>query len=824
MCRIRLKNLGKGLVFDLIKQEDIYNIFSGESILFLGAGFSIENKNANGDLLPSGKSLSVELQQAANIQFPDENIGLDIASEYFIEKVGKTRLVNFLKERFTVSDCFDWQKDLLALPWKRIYTTNYDNVLELASTQSKNHRRTIAVDSRLDNVDNLENTIIHINGFIDNITEENLKNSTKLTSESYADEYLIKSSWNTELSNSFKYAKNIYFIGFSAASDLDLKRIIASQEQIRNKVYFINGNVPEIIKISLEKFGKVTNLTGESFTKQILLEKKDYIPVDSTKDLKTYSFVASRIEADNSRIRGKDITDLLISGKVDERKLFANYNRSNYVLFREKINDVISNLGKYDLVTVTSNLGNGKSIFLKILESVLIQKGYKVFTYSNISENIYSDIDVLNNLMVDNCCLILDDYYSLKSQFDLLGRLNNNKIKIIIAGRRTLHDNIINDFKRSTKIPSAKTYSINLDNLTRGEKQSLQKIIEEHNLWGELSSKTEQEKFNFINLNSTKGLGGFIVEFLKKTNILKKFKQLYLKLDYTQRELVTLLLINNILRLGLDVESILKLTDNTSISDKIKFDINLGEFLNIDKNEIEFISTMASLELFDTIENRREVVQLLSKVLKQADEIEYQNNFYYIKRIIISFSNFKLLNQNILEEELNDLALEYYETIQNYSFTKRNQFFWLQFGIQRLNAKQYDLANKYFDNALNYARENGMNDFYQINAQKARGLVEDVIENSVPVEEAFSKMKEAHNLLIKDLNNVRNKQHYQLSQGNLYYNFYSRYGKELAPLELMAFLSYVNSFRREVENYQITQEGSKVDKSLHYIKKILKEN
>ena len=817
-------SLGKGLVFDLIKKEDIYNIFSGESILFLGAGFSIENKNANGDLLPSGKSLSVELQQASNIQFPDENIGLDIASEYFIEKVGKTRLVNFLKERFTVSDCFDWQKDLLALPWKRIYTTNYDNVLELASTQSKNHRRTIAVDSRLDNVDNLENTIIHINGFIDNITEENLKNSTKLTSESYADEYLIKSSWNTELSNSFKYAKNIYFIGFSAASDLDLKRIIASQEQIRNKVYFINGNVPEIIKISLEKFGKVTNLTGESFTKQILLEKKDYIPVDSTKDLKTYSFVASRIEADNSRIRGEDITDLLISGKVDERKLFANYNRSNYVLFREKINDVISNLGKYDLVTVTSNLGNGKSIFLKILESVLIQKGYKVFTYSNVSEKIYSDIDVLNNLMVDNCCLILDDYYSLKSQFDLLGRLNNNKIKIIIAGRRTLHDNIINDFKRSTKIPSAKTYSINLDNLTRGEKHSLQKIIEEHNLWGELSSKTEQEKFNFINLNSTKGLGGFIVEFLKKTNILKKFKQLYLKLDYTQRELVTLLLINNILRLGLDVESILKLTDNTSISDKIKFDINLGEFLNIDKNEIEFISTMASLELFDTIENRREVVQLLSKVLKQADEIEYQNNFYYIKRIIISFSNFKLLNQNILEEELNDLALEYYETIQNYSFTKRNQFFWLQFGIQRLNAKQYDLANKYFDNALNYARENGMNDFYQINAQKARGLVEDVIENSVPVEEAFSKMKEAHNLLIKDLNNVRNKQHYQLSQGNLYYNFYSRYGKELAPLELMVFLSYVNSFRREVENYQITQEGSKVDKSLHYIKKILKEN
>lgn len=820
---MKLKVLGKGLIFNMIRQEDIYNIFSGESILFLGAGFSVKNKNAKGEPLPSGKELSVELQQAANILNPDENIGLDVASEYFAEKVGKTKLVNFLRERFTVSDCFDWQKDLLALPWKRIYTTNYDNVLELASTQSKNHRRTVAVDSKLDNIDNLENTIIHINGFIDNITEENLKNSTKLTSESYADEYFIKSPWNTELSNSFKYAKSIYFIGFSATSDLDLKRIIASQEQIRNKVYFINDKVPEIIKISLEKFGEVTDLSGESFTKQILLEKENYIPIDSTKELKTYSFIPSRIEADNGRIRGEDITDLLISGKFYEGKIFANYNLSNYIVFREKINDIISNISKYDLFTVTSNLGNGKSIFLKILESVLTQKGYKVFIYSNVSENIYSDVDALNNLKADNCCLIIDDYYSLKPQFDLLGRLNNNKIKIIIAGRRTLHDNIINDFKRSTKISSERTYSIHLDNLTQGEKHSLQNIIEEHNLWGELSSKTEQEKFTFINQNSKKGLGGFIIEFLKKTNILRKYKHCYLQLDDTQRELVILLLINNILKLGLEVENILKLTDNTSISDKIKFDINLGEFLNIDKNEIEFISTMASMELFGVIENRREVVQLLAKVLKRANEIEYQNNFYYLKRTIISFSNFRLLNQNILKEELNDLALEYYETIQNYSFTKRNQFFWLQFGIQRLNAKQYDLANKYFDNALNYARENGMNDFYQINAQKARGLVENVIENGASVKEAFSKMKEAHKLLIKDLNNVRNKQHYQLSQGYLYYKFYRRYGKELAPSELMVFLSYVNSFRREVENYQIAQEGSKVDESLHYINKIIKE-
>ncbi len=37
------------------------------------------------------------------------------------------------------------------------------------------------------------------------------------------------------------------------------------------------------------------------------------------------------------------------------------------------------------------------TIFLKIL-SVLTQKRYKVFIYFNVSENIYSDVDALNNL------------------------------------------------------------------------------------------------------------------------------------------------------------------------------------------------------------------------------------------------------------------------------------------------------------------------------------------------------------------------------------------------------------------------------------------
>lgn len=806
-----------------IAKEDIYNIFRGEAILFLGAGFSMENENTKGQTLPSARKLSKDLQIAAGISSEEisENASLEDVSQYFIEQVGKTKLVKLLKDTFTVSNVLEWQKKLLELPWLRIYTTNYDNVLELSSTLVGKHRRSIAVGSTTEKIKNLEDAIIHINGFVDNITEDNLQNSTKLTSESYADTYFINSPWNTELSHSFKYARNIFFIGFSAKSDLDLKRIIASQEQIRNKVYFINGEVSDINKVSLKKFGKVTNYTGRSFADLVIMEKEDYVPIDVDKEPRTYSFIPSYLSVNTDKVKGSDISDLLIFGKINNDKLFSNYDSSNYIVYREKIKLILSNIEKLDLFIVLSYLGNGKTIFLKILESELLKKGYRVFTYSKNSDSIYSDINALNKIQHDKCCIIIDDYYSIKSEFSLLRNLDNKKFKIVISGRKTLHGNNVRHFKEAIGIKDSQSYTVSLDKLTKDEQISLQKIIEKHNIWGELASKTDEEKLEFIVKNSDHGISGFIVEFLRKTKILKKFAKIYTEFELPEKEIVMLLLINNILSMGLNVQDILKLTNNLYISDKILLNPGLGEFLDVEKDEIIFKSSAASIELLNEEKDRRSLVHLLSKVLSKASELDYDDTYLYLKRAIISFSNFKLLNKEVSTEELNRLAVEYYETIQNYKFTKENQFFWLQFGIQRLEEKNYILADKYFDNALNYANAKGMMDFYQINAQKARGIVENIVENTVHIDEAYNQMLSAHNLLMKDLNNFRNNQSYQLSQGKLYLKFYNKYGSELEPETYLKFKANVIKYKREIEKY-LTQNGNNsiVEDSLSELEKI----
>lgn len=804
-----------------IDQEDIYNIFRGKAILFLGAGFSLSNLNSKGEKLPSARTLSKELQRESGISESeiDENIDLGVASEFFIKEVGSSQLVSLLKEKFTVSNVLDWQKNLMSLPWSRIYTTNYDNVVELSSTLVGCHRKTIDVGVPTKDY-KLSNTVIHINGYVDNISIENLRDSTKLTSESYADTNFINSSWNTELTQSFKHASSIFFIGFSMNYDLDLKRIVASQEQIRKKVYFINGKISQIHRVPLEKFGRVTELDGEQFAQTIMAEKEHYVPLDSSGAMRTYSFLPSKLKFISDEVSSKDVMELFISGKVNQNLLFSNCNSSNYVFFRNQINTILDNIDDYDLFAILSYLGNGKTIFLKLLESSLVQKGYSVFVYSKGSDEIYDDIEVLNSLTVDKCCVIIDDYYSLQSNFRLLRRLDR-KFKLIISGRRTIHGNLVDLFKKSVDISDSKTFTVNLDRVDDSEQQKIQKIIENSNFWGDFSSRTDEEKKRYIQNHSKKGISEFMVEFFRSTNVLNKYYEEYQGIPSSIKELVLLILVDNILSLGLDVQDILKLTNNTGISDQARLNTNLNEFIDIDRDLIIFKSAIASRELLKKETDRRFIVELLSKVLANAIKFDKEKKYEYLKRMIISFSNFKLLNEDLDRDELNRLAVTYYENIQNYPFTKQNPFFWLQFGIQRLDEKRYDLADRYFDNALSYAKSTGMTDFYQINAQKARGFIENIVENKKEITEAFKIMVEAHRLLIRDLDNRRNNRSYQLSQGNLYRQFHDEYKNELDPINSLKFKSMVHTFREKVEKYLSDIGWSpKVEESLKEINKI----
>jgi len=106
--------------------------YGGYPILFVGSGFSANACNEEGELLPTGGKLSSLLKGCTGLS---TDYPLDIISREYVEKFGEHKLLALLRERLTAKSVSEGQKTVLSLPWRRIYTTNYDNVLEICAKE-----------------------------------------------------------------------------------------------------------------------------------------------------------------------------------------------------------------------------------------------------------------------------------------------------------------------------------------------------------------------------------------------------------------------------------------------------------------------------------------------------------------------------------------------------------------------------------------------------------------------------------------------------------------------------------------------------------------
>ncbi|MUP34603.1 P-loop NTPase [Enterococcus lactis] len=785
-------------------KDSLNYVFDGDAILFLGAGFSIFNTNSEGEMLPLTKKLSEVLQLASGISEKDIDNSLNIqqTSEYFIEKNGATALVDILKKNFTVTKAFKWQRELAKFNWKSIYTTNYDNVFEIASDEADSHRYAVNISKNDRNPKrNPEKEIIHLNGYVDFIDEENLRTSTKLTSESYIDTNFLNSTWRTEFEIDIEHAQAIFFVGFSLNYDLDLKRLISIDKRYKEKIFFINGREVGIIeRNSLSKYGTVLDMTAEEFSNYLCVQKESYIPkVDE--EIRTFSFEKKKFKLSKEKVRAQDISDLLFMGTLDEEKLYSNLKQSRYVVFRSELNSITDNTNTSELFIVHSALGNGKSIFLKSVEYEMFMQGYTVYSFNGNSSNILNDIERLKNLK-EKVVVIIDDYYSLKNQFKYFVRLNKKNFKFVIAGRTNINNNnMVSSFIDNGGFNKEKVRNININSIDEIETDFLFRIVTDYNLWGRRSSDNQSKKRTFLKKNGKQGFKNIALELVKSNNILNKLFSIYNKLNPKQKEVVLSLLISNLIRSHLSVKQILTITKNTDLSQEDVENADFKEFVDISNDKIMLHSSIAAKELLRLEEDKFSVIKLMEKMLKTADSIDSRNTYEYFKRQIVSFSNLKLILTGVKEDEVNQLAVEYFENIRNERFTKENPFFWLQYGIQKIDEKKYPIADVFLNNALSYADKRGYSDFYQINAQKARGMIEQLIYDGINADNSYPIFEKAHYLLVSDLEKIKNDKSYQLAQGKLYELYFTEYYEKLDSVKQASFNLLATQFKNRVDEY-----------------------
>lgn len=112
--------------------EELYNVvFSGKTILFLGAGASKE----------SGGPVGTELADfiAQELEIDEDTSDLAVFSQIVLKEkiVTRKRLEECVRSRFEKLVPSQGYKEMSYLPWKQIYSVNYDDLVEQAYKESK---------------------------------------------------------------------------------------------------------------------------------------------------------------------------------------------------------------------------------------------------------------------------------------------------------------------------------------------------------------------------------------------------------------------------------------------------------------------------------------------------------------------------------------------------------------------------------------------------------------------------------------------------------------------------------------------------------------
>jgi SIR2-like domain len=196
---------------------------NGKAVLFCGAGFSAGVSSALGPI-PNGAALARELFLGATGREPVEgfdNLELSQVAEYFEKEKGRKALVDFLVKRFSVSHTPDDRKNIALQPWRRVYTTNYDDCLE-SIFERPLRLRGVTTTALLEDYKNSPNLVVHINGYI-----RDQQSPFVLSNTDYATQAFVNSPWWHVFRQDIAEAEAVVFIGYSLY-DLDIARAMVS--------------------------------------------------------------------------------------------------------------------------------------------------------------------------------------------------------------------------------------------------------------------------------------------------------------------------------------------------------------------------------------------------------------------------------------------------------------------------------------------------------------------------------------------------------------------------------------------------------------------
>ena len=750
-------------------EQAIENVLDGQAVLFAGAGFSYGAKNINGDV-PSAKMLKKELLRSMGM---NENVeyGLEMVADFYKKKKSATELVNKLREQYNILSVAEHHKKIMGLQWKRVYTTNYDQVIEKASIESGAGYCRDAIILSDDFESSSKNLIsVHLNGYIERLNVDKLENEFKLTDHSYSCDTLVRNPWFEFMVNDFEAASVIIVIGYSMLFDIDIKRLFSAPEISRKVIFIDSPEIDEMSKGLLENYGACYPIGIDEFSNKIDVAKKDYVPSMS---FSYKSFKCMYHDTLTSLTPSyEDIVKFYVEGKRCEKLLEKDISGEyKYVLNRKAMDLFLRGYRNNKVYIALSNLGNGKTIFIDMVENELRSEDVKVFTYIHRYDLIDQEIESICE-ETKKCVVIIDNYPGHMDILNKFAQYGHSNITFLLTARNGVNLMFCKQLERALHIESEDIHPLYLNQLQKKEIDDLVSVLENNSLLtaalDDVSNGTDLN--NFIANDCKANFSNLLLKLFESSNIKKKLERLYDDLEKSEnlkvKEVAIFSLLKNISNYDLNFHEILDLFG----ADYIAFKRNDIEFIpeifeQGDENAINVRSSIISLSLLKNIIKMEDVIKTMKKVFLAADN-KSGRTYIELQKSMISHSQFLFLSSTSDKRD-NFIQIEnFYNDIRNTKFAKHNPFFWEQFASAYIDMKKYDLVKKCVDTALVEAKRTKSFVPFQVKTVQGRYYVEkcydDLLHEKINTNEAIEAVVDATDAVLLYYNHPEN---------NLYYVF-----------------------------------------------------
>lgn len=703
-----------------MKIEDaIKLVLDGRGLLFTGAGFSYGAKNLLGKPIPTGEQLAKELISAIGIPGQAD---LDRASAAFLRKRSPDDLVKLLKENYTATSITESHKSIANLNWMRVYTTNYDSVYEKARKEINKSTRAVTAKERPDGLVSLRELVIHLNGLIDSLSKDELSNSFKLTSASYAAEYFEESGWAFHFRNDVRNSATVVFIGYSLY-DLAIARILLA-ENITNKAIFIVAPPSvdnELEAIELQDFGDVFRIGVDEFAKQVQEVSKSYKPVDAPFLLNLWEKITpvstTKMPSD------KDVIAYLTEGVLDDL-ILAQINGTHsddYVIKRyalEQIKDNILNKKKH--VILHGSLGCGKSFIADAFGLLAYSAGQNVFILRTEAKEEIGEVQEIVK-SGDKIILIIESYHRHMHLIRWITEANLDNVLLLLTNRTDVHE--VFSLEISEKLNHSYA-EIDCTKLENTEIEHASSLLDKYGLYGQQFSWSHERKTKYIENKCSRELPSLLVDILKSRNITQKYQEI-ISSSSNQQEIQKILIcifVLGVMNYYPTNSNIQELLGGKNIRwTYIKSNCGLKSVVDFNTNFIKARSAVLGLHLLHTLFTPKLLVETLIQMTKEADDRYHVPEYREIMKDLMRFKHIALI---LPEKQRLQSTVTFYEGIKNLHHNKRAPQFWLQYGIASLTLEQIERSERYFEDAYSLASNIPGYDCFQIDNHYARFLFE----------------------------------------------------------------------------------------------------